>query len=221
MYQGTNPAAAPLLDADAALDAAVPADVDVPALPAEVLLEVHDLDLDVLVPAAEWWRTATRRAARRLIGQMGPMLRHLVAEIVTLDRQLAETDNEVEQLRAELAELRAEVKELRAAKESAPAPDPDPLVAAHGMALRLSQALTPSPVSVSVDRYSWEDAPRVTVHADDAVSIEAWGVELCTAIQWTESSSGRSRMAHGECTIDGILVSLTGSVYLGLAAVAS
>ncbi|MFE4397182.1 MULTISPECIES: hypothetical protein [Streptomycetaceae] len=196
--------------AEIALDAAIPADMEVPALSADVLVAVHQLDLDALVPAAEWWRVATRRSARRLIRQMGSMLRHLVAEIVTLDRQLGDAD-------AELDRLRAEVKELR----TAAAPDvADPLVVAHGLALRLSQRLTPAPVSVSVDRYPYDPTPRVVVHADDVVSVEAWGADLGAEIRWRDSSTGQSRMGRGECTVDGIPVSITASVYLGRTATA-
>ncbi|MFD4658002.1 hypothetical protein ACFWP2_20530 [Kitasatospora sp. NPDC058444] len=201
--------------AETALDAAVPDDV--PALPAEALLAVHHLDLDTLVPAARRWRSATRAHAARLLRQAAPMLRHLVAEVVTMDRLAYATDDKLSAARAEAEQLRAELEQTRAVA----VPDESPLVVAHGLALRLSQQLSPSPVSVSVDRYPYDDTPRVTVHADAAGAIEAWGVELGAEIQWRDYATGNSRMGRGECSVDGVPVSLTAAVYLGRTAVAS
>ncbi|MEU3563540.1 hypothetical protein [Kitasatospora sp. NPDC006786] len=207
MSSSTDPTAAEIT-----LDAAVPADVDVPALPTEVLASIHALDLDVLVPASEWWRTATRRAARRLINQMGPMLRHLVAEIVTMDRQLADADAELEQLRTEVTELRS----------AARVPSDDPITAAHAIALRLAQQLTPPPSSTSVQRYRWELQPRVIVTAYEVDgAIESWARHLGVDLQWKTSSSGRSRSATGECTVDNVIVEVTVSERMAPTAVAS
>ncbi|KJS60669.1 hypothetical protein [Streptomyces rubellomurinus] len=171
-----------------------------PPMPIEALAAVYALDIDHLVPASRKWRTASRAHVRRLVRLMAPVLRALVAEIVILDRHLSAAEDELEQ--------------LRPAEPSPTTDSVDPLVAAHAVALRLTQQLTPAPTTAAVERFRWDDGPRVVLTAyNDRSALEAWASQLGTTLEWQPASLPDSVTGSGSCTVDGVRVAITSYVH--------
>lgn len=176
---------------------------DAPIIPIEALAAVHTLDLDTLVPAARNWRAASRAHVGRLLRQIAPVLRALVAEIVILDRRLSDAEDELATLRTEAAKLRTQATA-------------DPTDAAWRVAQRLAAELVPAPESVTVERYlSNEPSVALYAHADrDAIS--AWAQALSVTLDRAPSGPGYERLS-GECTVDGVVVRLSGLAKVAVA----
>ncbi|MFF0295586.1 hypothetical protein ACFYS8_13255 [Kitasatospora sp. NPDC004615] len=181
-----------------------------PEIGVDALAAIHALDLDTIVPIAKGWPTDWRLHAELLLHAAGEVLRGLVAEVVILDRELAKTEAELERSKiAARVATEAATEAVQAAEARFPMhrPDSPPIASAARVAYQAALALTPAPVTISLDAY--ENTP--SVHLFGASAVTQWADQLGRPVVVEETERDGSTRIKATIEVDGVRVEMFGT----------